>query len=417
VTDPQTATAADPVQFRDAFGPLAEAAYYTQKLDIGRAAAERAVANRATDAEAVLLLGQIANAQFLVDKDDVAQKARADAEWEAARAAFAKAAELFAARTDPLSRAREAAARLELARHNGWKQKVDDASREYALAIALDPAHVDFREVLNILSAPGSFLACLEAAEKEFVKTHGSETNLDAAIVWWLGWARFQEKQYAPAEEAFASAVKKWPAFVNSWFYIGHARYQQQKFDEAVVAFRKNWELDPADLATSIAANRDFNLSILGFLAGKSFTAGKLSDATVVAEILVQAAPEKDDYWNNLGLFSRDAGDQLAESKKPEDREKAKALYERAYEAYTKALEISPEDANYLNDTAVVLHYNLHRDLDKAKALYEKAYANATADLARKDLSPDLRDKRETAQRDSKNNLEKLARGVKKDGE
>lgn len=417
VTYLQTATAADPVQFHDAFGPLAEAAYYTQKLDIGRTAAEKAVANRPTDADAVLLLGQIANAQFLVDKDDAAQKARADAEWEAARAAFAKAAELFAARTDATSKSREATARLELARNYGWKQKLDDASREYALAIALDPARVDFREVVNTLSASGPFLACLESAEKAFVKARGNETNLDAAILWWLGWARFQEKQYAPAEEAFAAAVRKWPAFVNSWFYIGHARYQQQKFDEAVAAFKKNWELDPNDIGASIAGNRDFNLSILEFLAGKSFTTGKLADAIAIEEILVLAAPEKDDYWNNLGLFARDAGDQLAQSKKPEDKEKAKALYERSYQAYSKALEIAPEDANYLNDTAVVLHYNLHRDLDKAKALYEKAYANATADLARKDLSPDLRDKRETAQRDSKNNLEKLARGVKKDDE
>ena len=57
VTYLQSATAADPAQFHDAFGPLAEAAYYTQKLDVARAAAEKALANRPTDAEAALLLG------------------------------------------------------------------------------------------------------------------------------------------------------------------------------------------------------------------------------------------------------------------------------------------------------------------------------------------------------------------------
>ena len=68
------AVEADPETFRDAFQPLASAAWYTQDLGLARWAADRAVAAYPCDAEAWLTLGRVAMSQF-----SLAQKEASDA--------------------------------------------------------------------------------------------------------------------------------------------------------------------------------------------------------------------------------------------------------------------------------------------------------------------------------------------------
>jgi tetratricopeptide (TPR) repeat protein len=144
-----------------------------------------------------------------------------------------------------------------------------------------------------------------------------------------------------------------------------------------------------------------------------------------VAELEVAVDPQNARFWNNLGLFSRDAGDALKKSKKPEDKTRMHELWEKALAAYERAVALSPDDPNYLNDLAVVLHYNLHRDLERAKSLYQKAHEKAAAELKRKDLPEGVRADRETALKDSQDNLDLLEKelekakqeGEKKDGE
>jgi tetratricopeptide (TPR) repeat protein len=411
------ATKAEPVLFSDAFYYLADAAWFSQKLDVARAAAQKALEVAPKDAEAAFLLGRIALAQFGEANADEAHKGEADAHWEAARAAYQKSAEIFATRADAASKSRLASAHVELARTFAWKQKTDDVAREYAAAIAIDPRAVDFGEVQRIL--PGDrFLAALEVIAKEWPKTHGTEDKVsEATVLWWLGYARYQAKQYATADDAFQSAVARCPEFTNSWYYSALARYQQQKFPEAIEALRAHFAANPADLVAAIETNRDYNLAILDGLVGKSKAKEKNLDAAFVTEIQIGVVPTEPRYWNNLGLFYRDAGDALDEGSKAEDKAKAQALWEKALKAYERALTLAPEDPNYLNDLAVVLHYNLHRELDRAKALYEKALANATKELERKDLTPDMREIRQIAQRDARNNLAKLARETEKKDE
>jgi TPR repeat protein len=107
-------------------------------------------------------------------------------------------------------------------------------------------------------------------------------------------------------------------------------------------------------------------------------------------------------------LFRRDAGEQKNRSKKAEDKAEAKQLWEDAYTAYAKALELAPQDPNYLNDIAVMLHYYLNRDLEQALAWYKEAAVQAEKELARTDLSKELRDIRAIAKRDANNNMKKL---------
>jgi tetratricopeptide (TPR) repeat protein len=167
----------------------------------------------------------------------------------------------------------------------------------------------------------------------------------------------------------------------------------------------------------SIDQNHDYNIPIIDFLIGWSANKQRNLDAALLCEIETAVAPEHAPYWNNLGLFYRDAGDALAKSKKDEDKARAKDLWEKSLVAYERSVALSPEDPNYLNDLGVVLDYNLKRDLQRAKALYEKAFQRATEELARKDLTPEVRELRQIAARDSKNNLDRLVRALERDKE
>ncbi|MBK6940444.1 MAG: hypothetical protein IPH13_09625 [Planctomycetes bacterium] len=62
------------------------------------------------------------------------------------------------------------------------------------------------------------------------------------------------------------------------------------------------------------------------------------------------------DWWNNLGFFAREA-----------------AKYEESYAAYRKCIELAPDNVRYVNDTALILLYHLHRDLDEAERLLVRA--------------------------------------------
>jgi len=63
-----------------------------------------------------------------------------------------------------------------------------------------------------------------------------------------------------------------------------------------------------------------------------------------------------------------------------------------------------------------MLHYYLDSDLERAKEMYKQANARAKVLLERKDLKPDERELYRIAERDSRNNLAKLEKGIKTNG-
>lgn len=407
----EKAVKADPLRFSDAFAPLAESAWYARNLPLARHAADKACELTPGDPESHLLLGKVAHAQFVDANTQEGGQASADKHWDAAVAANTRAASILSTLGTPAAKARSAAPHVEMARLFGWRKKAEDAAREYGLAIGFDPGAVDFGEVKGALDGP-LFVSALDSGAKGYATNWGAEDAGDAMILWWLGYAQLEQKQYEQAEAAFQGSLKKRPDFLNAWFYTAIARYHQRKYPEAIEAFRKNFADDPADLVRSIDQNRAYNLPILDYLIGWCDGKQRKLDAALLTEIEIAVVPDHAPYWNNLGLFYRDAGDLFARSKKEESKAQAKGLWEKSLVAYERAVAMSPEDPNYLNDLAVVLDYNLNRDLERAKGLYEKALARATEELARKDLTPELREIRKIAARDSKDNLEKLLKRI-----
>ncbi|MBK7875786.1 MAG: tetratricopeptide repeat protein [Planctomycetes bacterium] len=409
----------DAARFPDALAMLCWAAWESQKLDDGRAAAETfsRVAPPALKSAAAYQLGRFALAQFQRDQADEAKKDVAEQHWNAAKAAFGLATTELEGKSDPASRALLARVSIDLGHVHVWKKDVDAAVAAYGKGVGLDPTLANYPQLLSSLGAE-KLLAALDVAEADLVKLWGAENQADATLLWWLGWSRLQQKQYEPAEQAFTRAVAKFEGYVNSWFYVAVCRFSRQDLGGAVEAIQKHQKLNAADLTATIQQNLAFNLPMLDALVG--FCAEKNPprnlDAGLLSEAQAAAKPDDVRYWNNAGLFYRDAGEPLGRSKDEEKKKQAMALWEKAYSCYSQALDLAKDDPAILNDTAVMLHYYLDRDLDKAKVMYQRSNQRAKELLEKGGLKPEQKDLYEVALRDSGNNLKKLEAGIKTNG-
>ncbi|MCY2961349.1 MAG: tetratricopeptide repeat protein [Planctomycetota bacterium] len=405
------ATSAEPELYADAFAALAESAWYAQDLGVARAAADKAVTLRPKDGDAWFLLGRIAFSQYSAVQADEARAAEADKAWTSARDAFTKAAELFATSPDAAARAKGAEASNQIGWLHVWKKQGDEAAKRFGAAIAVDPSTADYGALRESLS-PDQFVAALEDASRLYETLYGKETTGDATLLWWLGFGRYTAKRYEEAEAAFTRAVAKAPAFANSWYYIALARYFRQDYDGAIAAFRTHHGMSPEDAAASIRANQEENLRILDYMIGMKAAKAANLDAAFLSELQTLVVPDNGRYWNNLGLFLRDEADSRVQRGRremsAEEHKQVMDLYERSFASYRRSLEIAPNDPNYLNDAAVLLDYNLDRDLDQARTWYVKAAEMAEIELARKDIDAETRGLREIALRDSRNNLKRL---------
>jgi hypothetical protein len=416
------ATGADGQRYSDAWLPLAESAWYAQDLPSARAAAEKACQAEPKDAPAFQMLGQIAFSQYIGSREDEKQKQQADAHIAAARAAFEKADALLAPSSETADRLQRAQAQKQLGDIASWTKDKLAASAAYGLALGLDPNVVKLDQLYPQIAGSFDkdfaeiFLATMETAEKTFVATSGPENPGDATLLWWLGWARMDQKLYETAETAFAGAVKKWPQYYNSWFFIGVCRFSHQDFNGAIEAIARHCKENKDDLVATVQQNPGRYLAILDHLVNKCAEAKVNETAAEFSEVQGLASGKTSRYWNNAGFFWRDAGDALRGSPQEADQKLRKEHYEAALKDYERALALEPDHPNYLNDTALILHYCLDRDLGRAKALYQKAAERAQALLERKDINKEDRALYETALRDSKNNLAKLEKGIKTQG-
>lgn len=407
----EAALAAAPERFPDGYSALCEVAWYQQDLEAAREAGERAVALSPKDTLAWERLGRVAFSQFVAANGDETRSEEAEAAWQRAYEAFERVAETLREPPDAAEAARLARALWQLGDLLAWKQRFDEADRRYAASLEFDPTGADFAALYRSRGVE-AFRNILEQGEARFRERSGEHTSSDATLLWWLGYARYELADYEAAEEALLASLRKWPAFANAWYYIALARYHRQRFAEAIEALREFAVADRAALEATLAQSPDYNRGVL--LGMTSWCARhkppRNLDAAFLAQLRIAIDPQDPIPWNDAGLFWRDAGDELSRAKSPTDVAERTRRYERSLECYEKALALSPDDPALLNDTAVVLHYCLHRDLERARNMYRRAAERAQEELARADLSPDLRELYQTALRDSRNNLARLER-------
>lgn len=175
------------------------------------------------------------------------------------------------------------------------------------------------------------------------------------------------------AEKAYTSAAKFWALYLEG--------FAGQHFNE--------------QKAAGAQALKDSSDN-MNWLSGK---ANDPLHRIILLKYATTAAPKNGDAWNNLALNYRDTGQA-----------------ERSRAAYHKALVLSPEDPQLMNDYAVIYHYYLRTEDAKARDLYTRAIERATEMLKTGSVPENDVNRIETALRDAKNNLEKLNVGNRKNG-
>jgi tetratricopeptide (TPR) repeat protein len=407
------ALAADAERYRDAWLALADAAWNAPDLETAAAAAAKAAEIEPANAAAHLIRGRVAFSRYSSARES--DPSAAEALWKDSLAAFETAARVLGAPSERARMSQLADALVQIAYLHQWKQDVDAAAVAYSAAMAWDPALVDFGAVRSLVGAE-RFAAMVAAAVPQLEKRRGERDPVEATLLWWHGFAQFEASRFAESEAAFRRTLELWPSYVNSWYYVFRCAYSQQRFADALAALERYFEADPDGLAAALASQPELNLPIVEYLVGWCANGAnhggepKNDKAALLCEMLTRARPEVARYWNNLGLFLRDHGEQMRLRDKDVDPALLARQWEAAYAAYQRTLELEPENPNYLNDTAVMLHYYLDRELDRALAMYEKAARRADEELARKDLSPTDREIVQIAKRDSNDNLRKLKR-------
>lgn len=297
-----------------------------------------------------------------------------------------------------------------------WIKNTKAAGDAYAEAMAWDPSQIDFGQLWSSLGE--GFIPCLDKGKQAFQKRYGKELQSDALLLWWLGYARFYSgnaEMNAIAQEELLESVRKWPAYANSYYYVMHLRYAVSDLDGAVDIMLEFWKANPTAAVSTVTNDLAGAKPYIASLVSHCYANRKL-DGAVLAELLANADLPGDAHWSDRGLFLRDHADILIRNdRKLANDQLVLSYYEDSVEAYERALRIAPKHPNYMNDLAVVLDYNLGRDLDRALALYDEANVFAKALMEDPEVSQDDKDMLYSiALRDSGNNSKRLRRILKK---
>lgn len=246
----------------------------------------------------------------------------------------------------------------------------------------LPPLLTELSQVVAKNGGAEDALRFLEPLEKRFAK--------DANLAWYKGYfyyilgneRRMDPKKGSPleayqkAEQALVQCTRLNPGYKASADYWRAMAQTGMGFYYAVA--RRNKEAKKAwfqALAISDKAattgkdpliSRTAKLGILG-LGGPFFRSRDFDGGIALFEEATKARPGDVDFWNNLGLFLREAG------RTARNPQKAKAYFERAWKAYNRARLLEPRNVRLLNDTALIDVYYLKEHSKDSEDLLRQA--------------------------------------------
>lgn len=363
---------------------LARAQFGSYELEAAAKTADQTILLQPQSADAYELKGEIAFARYREARQNEA-KAEQTKFYEEAKSSFEKASKLNGKLAKVWSQWGDLLS---------WEGKRQEALDLYATALGLEPTEALASRLLKDYEI-AHWEKTFEKALVEAKKSRNSKDKGLGLLQWYLGYTHYQKNDFKKAKIAFEAAVDLNPDWVTANYYLGKLYYNQEKdFLAAAEAFAR-YAMQDAPGLVQVVQEQDSDperlKSILQFLEGEAYGKGKGDWARELAKVNALLEPDKAERWNNYAFLCRET-----------------QKYEESYTAYTKALELEPENPSLLNDAALILQYHLHRDLDKAKAMYEKAIVNAEAFLKNQKGGKYDEQSVRTALRDATSNLEKL---------
>jgi len=249
----------------------------------------------------------------------------------------------------------------------------------------------------------------------------------DAYLLWYLGEARYLQhlaliaagdfllgyEAIDRAEECFLQSMALEEGFASScgdWLFLvrnarGWALWSEGRVDDAAQAFLASLEAAPERLEAE-PGQGSLRLGVEAVLGHYFARERDMVKARSFLRRVTGLHQEEAMWWNNLGLACRD----IAE---PQERLGAAVegeildLFEESWSAYSRAVALAPDDANIVNDRALIAVYYLDHDLELAEAELRRAVEVGTAALAGvdRDQEPDAWQRLDMAIGDAWENL------------
>lgn len=391
----EAAATKDPT-LRDAHLILAEARYALGERDQALAAAEQAIALFPDHPG-----GHILVAKLMLDRF-TSLKQRLNDEQPKGKALETMAGDADTARKRAV-RALEAASTADADRAfphkllgdlHAWNGNLALALESYEKALAIDPLTPVQHEWIAKASKPDALEKLYKRALQAYGKRAGSDLKKAAFLLWHVGYTQFQAKRFKDARASFTAVVQANPEYSNSLYYIWLASYwlgDHAAAETQAAAFAQQLPVGFADTLRE-SADRAQVLPIMTFLAARAFKAKRLGESCALNHVLA-LVQDTAEAWNNYAFACREIG-----------------RFEASLAAYENALAKEPDSPQLLNDTAVILQYHLvsPENRSRAKGMYERAVQLAQQQIQSGTLKGAELDLVKQALQDARGNLSKF---------
>ncbi len=249
--------------------------------------------------------------------------------------------------------------------------------------------------------------------------SNGSESP---TLIWYAGYVTrlagdqaLRERDFDAARTAYQDAcrrmrqsVEREPSFRSSAEQIclqAEVSTIWSRLDERDLAAAEAELLDffakhPEALDLVDGLNRSAR-NAAAFLGERLIALNQFARAASLARAVVAVASDDGQWWNNLGFILREYGSQAASgalSEVADPGSRALSIWRESWEAYLRAVELKPEDARVINDTALIQVYHLRDDLPRAEELLHRAIEVGEAELAALGPNPPERERFPLAQ-------------------
>ncbi len=235
----------------------------------------------------------------------------------------------------------------------------------------------------------------------------------DAFLLWYLGEARYRHhlamvaagdflqayEAVDRAEECFLQSMALEEGFASScadWLFLvrnarGWALWNEGRVDDAGQAFLASLDAAPERLEAEPGPG-SLRLGIEAVMGHYFARERDMVKARAFLRRVVARHDAEAMWWNNLGLACRDIAEPrarplVARGEMPEGE--LLDMLEESWDAYSRAVELAPDDPNIVNDHALIAVYYLDHDLEVAEAGLRHAIEVGTAAIASVDREAD----------------------------
>lgn len=226
-----------------------------------------------------------------------------------------------------------------------------------------------------------------------------------ATTLWYLGEALYLQGRetraaadymkaidcWNAAEEAFQQAMSLEPTYETTcrdWLHLvrtqrGWTLRDEGRLADAAACLVNTLEAEPTRLEPE-SSPHSLRLAI-DAITSDYFSANRLKDARNFLRRVCAIHDDNSDWTNNLGFFCRDLG---VEAAMAGDTALAQQYFEESWEAYSRTVELSPDEARLVNDRALIAVYYLDEHWELAEQELHRAIALGEKTLA--EMGPDV---------------------------